>query len=374
MNESDRTDEEWMKHALELARKGQGKVAPNPMVGAVLVRNGKRVGEGFHAAHGAPHAETVALREAGTKAEGTTLYVTLEPCTFSGKTPPCVDAIIDAGVGRVVAAMPDPHPEVRGTGFEALRSEGIDVTVGVRREEATYLNRRFVTFHVENRPFLIAKWAMSLDGKIATRSGDSQWISSRQSRRRARTLRTDAGAVMVGIGTVIEDNPTLLAPDDQDEHPIRIIVDSRLRLTTDYNIVRTADKTRTIIATTRNASDKKVQQLEEAGLEIIRCEESGSQVDFRSLCDELAGRGIQAVLVEGGGTLLGSAFERKLVDDVKVFVAPKIIGGSEAVTPVEGHGIQEVTDALDLFNVRIERIDSDVLIEASFREPSDFEF
>lgn len=373
MTEPGRTDKEWMQMALELAERGRGTVAPNPMVGAVLVKDNELVSKGYHAEHGSDHAEVVALRDAGSEAKGSTLYVTLEPCTVTGETPPCTGAIIDAGVGRVVAAMSDPHPDVRGSGFETLRQEGIDVDVGMCREEAAYLNRRFVTFHLEHRPFVIAKWAMSLDGKIATRTGDSQWITSREARRRARSLRTDAGAVMVGIGTVIEDNPTLLGPEDGEEHPIRIIADSRLRITPDYNIVKTADATRTIIATTKEAPDDKIQTLEDAGLEIIQVKTNRQHLDFQSLLDELANRGIQAVLVEGGGTLLGSAFENAVVDDVSVFVSPKIIGGSNATTPVEGEGILKITEAPHLSNIEIETIESDVLIEASFHDPSDIE-
>ncbi len=367
------SDEHWMQKALALAEQGRGKVAPNPMVGAIIVRDGQSVGAGHHPEYGEPHAEKIAIEDAGSDCQGATLYVTLEPCSFTGKTPPCTEAIIDAGIQRVVAAMMDPHPEVRGAGFDRLREEGIDVVENVCQEEAAYLNRKFVTYHTENRPFIIAKWAMSLDGKIATRTGHSQWITSRESRRRARTLRTDAGAVMVGIGTVIEDNPTLLGPDHQDEHPVRIIADSRLRITPDYEIVQTAEKTRTIIATTNQARQSKIRQLEDAGVEVVVVEEKDQQVDFDALCRKLASLDIQAVLVEGGGELLASAFSEGVVGDVNVFVSPKIIGGSDAVTPVEGQGIQRIPDAPELSDVRIEQFDQDVLIEASFREPSDYE-
>lgn len=366
-------DRKWMNRALELAERGQGNVLPNPMVGAVVVRDGSKLAEGFHAEYGTAHAEQVALEEAGRAADGSTLYINLEPCTFTGNTPPCTETIIDAGITRVVAAMPDPNPKVRGKGFETLRNNGIDVDVGTCRERATYLNRRFITYHMEGRPFIIAKWAMSLDGKIATRTGDSQWITSRASRRRARSLRTDAGAVMVGIGTVIEDNPTLLGPDHENTDPIRIIADSQLRITPDYDIVRTADRTRTIIATTHRAPETKIQTLEDAGLDVIQVEENNRHVDFRALCRQLADMEIQAVLVEGGGTLLASAFEQGVVGDVNVFVSPKIIGGSQATTPVEGEGIQEITQAPELSHVSTESIDTDVLIEASYKEPSDFD-
>ncbi len=366
-------DRKWMSRALELAKQGQGKVSPNPMVGAVVVKDGSKISEGFHAEYGMAHAEQVAIEEAGNAAKGSTIYVNLEPCTFTGNTPPCTETIINAGISRVVAAMPDPNPKVRGNGFEQLRNEGIQVDMGLMREQAVYLNRRFVTFHMEGRPFIIAKWAMSLDGKIATRTGDSQWITSREARRRARSLRTDAGAVMVGIGTVIEDNPTLLGPDNESTDPIRIIVDSKLRITPDYDIVQTADRTRTIIATTHLAPENKIQQLEDTGLEILKIDTNDRQVDFDALCLRLAEMDIQAVLVEGGGTLLASAFEQGVVGDVKVFVSPKIIGGSQATTPVEGEGIKKVSEAPELSNVRTECIEPDVLIEASYQEPSDFD-
>ena len=366
-------DRKWMRRALDLAERGQGDVSPNPMVGAVVVKNGSKVSEGFHAEYGSAHAEQVALEEAGDAAGGSTIYINLEPCTFTGNTPPCTETIIEAGISRVVAAMPDPHAKVRGQGFETLRKAGITVDVGTCHDEAVYLNRRFITYHLEGRPFIIAKWAMSLDGKIATRTGDSQWITSREARRRARSLRTDAGAVMVGIGTVIEDNPTLLGPDNEDTHPIRIIADSQLRITPDYDIVQTADQTRTIIATTHQAPENKIQTLEEAGLEIIQIEENDRHVDFRALCRKLAEMDIQAVLVEGGGTLLASAFEQGVVGDVTVFVSPKIIGGSEATTPVEGEGIKQISQAPELSHVRTECIDPDVIIEASYQEPFDFE-
>lgn len=362
-----------MREALDLAEQGQGRVEPNPMVGAVLVKNGKKIAHGFHAEYGSAHAEQVALNKAGNAAKHSTLYVNLEPCTVTGNTPPCTNAIIDAGVTRVVAAMPDPNPDVRGDGFEQLRNHNINVDVGTCRKQAQHLNRRFITYHLEGRPFIIAKWAMSLDGKIATRTGDSQWITSRESRRRARSLRTDAGAVMVGIGTVIEDNPTLLGPDNENTHPIRVIADSRLRITPDYNIVQTADRTRTIIATTHQAPEDKVRQLEQEGLEVIQVEEHDRQVDFGALCRRLASLDIQAILLEGGGSLLASAFEEGVVGDVNVFVSPKIIGGSDATTPVEGDGIRKITRAPELSHVRTECIGSDVLIEASFEEPSDFE-
>jgi len=358
-----------MRRALELAERGKGRVQPNPMVGAVLVKNGEKVGEGYHRAYGAEHAETAALDEAGTAADGATLYINLEPCCVTGNTPPCTEALIKAGVKRVVAAMPDPNPDVRGRGFESLVEAGVDVDVGVCVEEARLLNRRFLTFHGRNRCHIVAKWAMSFDGKIATRTGDSQWITSEQARRRARSLRVDEGAVMVGIGTVIEDNPTLLGPDPDGPHPVRIIVDSRLRLPDGYDIVETAGKTRTIVACTEQASRQKKNKLRESGLEVIEVRGEERRVRFDQLIDRLAEQNLQSILVEGGGKLLGSAFERDLIDEVKVFIAPKVIGGSEAKTPVAGQGIREIKQAPDLKHVRVEWMEPDLLLKALYRDP-----
>ncbi len=359
----------WMKRALELAEKGKGLVQPNPMVGAVLVQDKKKIGEGYHRSHGEAHAEIEALKNADSNVEGATLYLNLEPCCVSGKTPPCTEALIEAGISRVVAAMPDPNPDIHGKGFEELREHGIQVDVGLCKKEALLVNRRFLTFQMKRRSYIVAKWAMSFDGKIATHTGDSKWITSSRARRRARSLRVDEGAVMVGIGTVIEDNPTLLGPDEDGPHPIRIIVDSRLRLPPGYDIVHTTEQTRTIVATVKGANEQKANQLRDQGVEILEVPGNERRVDFDQLTSALAQKGIQSILVEGGGTLLGSAFEQDLIDEVKVFIAPKIIGGEEAVTPVEGKGIQKVKEAPDLKHVRMEWMEPDLLLKALYREP-----
>ncbi len=371
MNQTGKSlDKKWMRRALDLAEKGKGQVEPNPMVGCVIVRDGEVVGEGHHKTFGEAHAEVHALEEAGNRAAGASMFVTLEPCSTSRKTPPCTEKIIKAGIDYVHASVLDPDPDASGQGIKELRDAGIEVETGLLEEEAAYLNRRFLTCHVRNRPYIVAKWAMSYDGKIATRTGDSQWITSRRARRRARSLRTEEGAVMVGIGTVTEDNPTLLGPEDDDRpEPVRIIVDSRIRLRKGFNIINTANKSRTILATREGASDERKKELEEAGLEIIEVPSSGAHVDFQRLCHQLAEENLQSILVEGGGTLLGTAFEVDVIDEVKIFIAPKIIGGSRALTPIEGEGIQNIRESPELSEVRAEWLDPDLLIEALYRDP-----
>lgn len=362
--------EKWMEKALELARQGKGKVAPNPLVGCVIVRNNTVVGTGFHEEFGADHAEVNALREAGDAARGSDLYVNLEPCCHSGKTPPCTDRIREAGVEHVFIANPDPNPRMRGSGIQELRNAGINVSIGVKSKQAAFLNRRFITFHEKNRPYITAKWAMSFDGKIATKSGDSRWITGRNSRRHARRRRVDEGAVMVGSGTLLQDNPTLLGPEDYTgPQPVRIIVDSRVRLSEGYNLVQTSDRSRVILATTESAEPERIQFVRDHGIEVIQVPKKGGRVDVAELLTELAERNIQAVLVEGGGTLISSFFERDLVDEMNLFVAPKIIGGSSAVTPFEGEGFQTMTDVPELEVLESRWYDSDLFIRALYRDP-----
>ena len=360
-------DERYMRLALRLARKGLGKTSPNPMVGAVVVRGGARVGQGYHHRAGEPHAEVLALRQAGKKARGATLYLNLEPCDHFGKTPPCTRAIFDAGIRRVVAGMRDPNPLVSGRGIRRLRREGVKVDVGVLEEECRELNAPFCKYMTSRLPFVTLKAAMSLDGKVATQSGDSRWISGETSRTYVHRLRSTVDAVLVGIGTILRDDPLLnvrLPGKKNILHPLRVIVDSKLRIPFRSRIVQTAGKYRTLVATTRKASPSKVEQLRPTGLESIFLKsDPHGRVSLRALMKELGRRGILSVLLEGGPTLNECALREKLVDRVLVFIAPKIIGGEKAPGMVGGNGPLRIQDGRPLKILRIRRFGSDLMIE-----------
>ena len=352
-----KSGEKFMRACLDLARQGLGAVEPNPMVGAVVERSGRVIAEGWHRRFGGPHAEVDALDRAGAKAKGATLYVNLEPCCHFGKTPPCTDRILAAGVKEVVAAVKDPNPIVSGRGISILRRRGVRVTVGTLEEEATRLNRGFFKSHTLGLPYVAAKWAMTLDGKIATRTGDSRWVSGDKARGWVRTLRDDYQAILVGANTALRDDPGLRG-DKRD--PIRIVLDSNARLPMESQLVRTAKERRTIAAVTDSAPAAKLRKLERAGVQVIRIETS----DLRVVFEELARSGIHSILVEGGGEVHASLFESGLADEVLVVVAPKIAGGRDAVTPVEGEGLSKMAEALNLKDMSVERLGDDLLIRA----------
>ncbi|HKS16088.1 MAG TPA: bifunctional diaminohydroxyphosphoribosylaminopyrimidine deaminase/5-amino-6-(5-phosphoribosylamino)uracil reductase RibD [Planctomycetota bacterium] len=349
------SDERFMARGLELARRGLGSVEPNPMVGAVVVRGGRIVGEGSHARFGGPHAEVVALNRAGARAKGSTLYVTLEPCAHFGKTPPCTDLIAASGVREVVAAVRDPNPIVNGKGLQLLRRRGIKVRTGTLEKEAVHLNRGFFKAHRLGLPYVAAKWAMTLDGKIATRTGDSRWVSGDRARAWVRALRDEFQAILVGANTALRDDPGLRGGK---RDPIRIVLDSNARLPLDSQLVRSAKERRTIVAVTDSAPPGKLRKLERAGVQVIKLETS----DLRVVFEELARSGIHSILVEGGGEVHASLFDSGLADEVLVVVAPKIAGGRDAVTPVEGEGLSKMAEALQLGDVTVERLGDDVLI------------
>jgi len=353
-----------MRRALALARRGY--TAPNPMVGAVIVKDGRVVGEGYHRRAGMPHAEIEALHRAGESARGATLYVTLEPCSHWGRTPPCADALIEAGVRCVYAAMQDPNPQVAGRGFEKLREAGIEVQVGVLEEQARQLNEIFVKYHTTGMPFVTVKAAMSLDGKIATHTGDSKWITDEAARRLVHRLRARHDAVMVGIGTVLKDDPLLTVRLLRWKEPVRrlrVIVDSRLRCPEEAQVLRVEDSP-TLIATTEAAPPERIARLCERGVEVEVLPAKGGQVDLHALMKMLAQRGVTGVLCEGGGTLIASLFARGLVDKVVFFYAPRIIGGREATTAVEGEGYPYVENALKLDRVYWRKIGRDMMVQA----------
>lgn len=351
-----------MREALRLATNARGRTAPNPLVGAVIVKDGRIVGEGWHRKAGTPHAEVHALAMAGELARGATLYVTLEPCAHYGRTGPCAKAVAEAGVKRAVIALRDPNPLVAGKGIEILQQAGVEVEVGVLEREAAQLNEVFLQWIDTRRPFVLLKAAMSLDGKIATAAGDSQWISGEMSRARVHIWRDEYDAIMAGIGTVLADDPSLTArlPDGTGRNPVRIIVDSQARTPLDAKVVQDG-LARTIIAVTETASAERVEALAAAGADILRAGR-GQQVDLDLLMQALGGQEITSVLVEGGGTLSYSLLEAGLVDKVAVFVAPKLLGGCTAKTPVEGAGFQRLSEAVELTELTAESLDGDMLL------------
>jgi diaminohydroxyphosphoribosylaminopyrimidine deaminase/5-amino-6-(5-phosphoribosylamino)uracil reductase len=355
----------YMKKALELARNGWGKTNPNPLVGAVIVKNGEIIAQGFHEALGCAHAEVSAFRNASGDISGGTLYVNLEPCSHYGRTPPCAKAIIASGIKEVVMAMADPNPKVAGKGIQMLKDANINVVVGVMEEEAKKLNEIFIHYITRQRPFVIMKSAMTLDGKIASCSGDSRWVSGENSRRYVHVIRDRVSAIMAGVNTVIQDNPSLTTrlAYGMGRDPVRIIVDSTGRTPLESKVIQSDSKAKVIVAATDRILPDREQQLAEHGVQILKTESKNGKVDLNALMQELYKQEIDSVLLEGGGTLNFAAIEAGIVNKVMMFVAPKIIGGSSAVTPVEGAGIQFMRDALALRDISIERFDEDILIE-----------
>jgi len=332
---TDDQDERMMRRALRLAARARGRVEPNPMVGCVLVRRGRVIGEGWHRRFGGPHAERDALRRCTGSASGATAYVTLEPCCHFGKTPPCTDALIEAGVVRVVAATIDPFAAVRGQGFRTLRKAGIRVDVGVCGAEAEILNAPYFKVRRTGRPWVILKWAQSLDGKIATHAGDSKWITGQAARREAHRLRGRVDAVVVGIGTVLADDPDLTCRHVKPKRTAtRIVLDGRLRIPRRAGLVRTARHAPVLIATTRTALRRRrgtADWLASAGCEVLALPGRAGRVDLTALLDELGRREMTNVMVEGGGEVLGAFFDQGLADEALVFVAPKLVGGRRAL-------------------------------------------
>ena len=359
------TEEFFMREALRIARHAEGRTSPNPLVGAVVVRDGKIVAQGWHRKAGTPHAEIHALNMAGSLARGATLYVTLEPCSHFGRTPPCALAIVDAGIKKVVAAMSDPNPKVAGRGFDILRSAGIEVEVGLLEDEARKLNETFIKWITRKLPFVTLKFACSLDGKIATVGGQSQWISCETSRKFSHGLRDINDAILVGIGTVLADNPSLTTRLVDGKNPVRVIVDSNARIPLDAQVV-TDKSARTIVAVTSNAPVEKVSALESLGVEIVTAGD-GQRVDLRTLMSELAAREITSVLVEGGATIHFAMLQAQLVDKVLAFVAPKILGGSQALTAVAGKGFDKLSDAVELENFTVQQLGADFLLSGYVR-------
>ncbi|RII27148.1 MAG: bifunctional diaminohydroxyphosphoribosylaminopyrimidine deaminase/5-amino-6-(5-phosphoribosylamino)uracil reductase RibD [Geobacter sp.] len=353
--------EKFMRRALVLARRGVGKTSPNPAVGCVIARNGVIVGEGWHRKAGTPHAEVHALAQAGDAARGADVYVTLEPCAHHGKTPPCAEALIKARVGRVFAGMVDPNPKVNGGGMAKLLTAGIPVEPGILEEECRRINEPFIKHVITGRPFVTLKSALTLDGKIATATGDSRWITNDRSRRYVHRLRSEMDAVMVGAGTVLADDPQLTARLPGGKDPLRVVVDSTLRIPLHARLLHLDSPANTIIATT-STDVAKIGKLEAAGAEVLHCAAFNGHVDLADLLRQLGEKGVQSVLLEGGRELAGGALQRGLIDRFLLFYAPKIIGG-DGVDPFAGPGAGRIEDALRLTRIAIRRFGDDILVE-----------
>jgi diaminohydroxyphosphoribosylaminopyrimidine deaminase / 5-amino-6-(5-phosphoribosylamino)uracil reductase len=343
--------------------------SPNPMVGAVLVRGVRVVGRGYHARAGAPHAEIVALERAGGRARGARLYVNLEPCCHFGRTPPCVDAIIGAGVAEVVASMRDPDPRVNGKGFAALRAAGIKVRVGGLKMEARRLNEMFLRAITGRVPFVTLKAGMSLDGRIATRAGESRWITSGRSRSSARVLRSEHDAILVGVGTVLADDPLLTAGDGPGGRPVRVVLDSRLRTPTRSRLLSPGSGGEAVILTLPGASPKRRRSLEKKGALVLEVPGRNGRVGLRAALEELRRRGIRSVLIEGGSEVLGSVFDEKLGDRIVLFVAGRILGGRRALPVVGGLGAGRLREAVRLRDMSVRRVGRDLMVEGRLIYP-----
>lgn len=355
-------DEKYMRLAMQLAGNAIGRTSPNPLVGAVIVKDNRVVGCGWHRKAGTPHAEVHALNQAGELAQGADVYVTLEPCAHYGKTPPCAKALVEAKVKNVYGGLLDVNPKVAGKGFKILEDAGIHVEYGFLQDELRKQNEVFFKWIEHKKPFVVLKAAMTLDGKIATATGQSKWITNETSRAYGYKLRDIYDGIMVGINTVIEDNPMLTARVDGGKNPIRIVVDSSLRIDINANVVQ--DKSaKTIVATTDKADKDKILKLQAQDVDVIVVDkDENDKVDIEKLLDILGQQNICSILVEGGATLSGSFVARKLVDKVYFFIAPKIIGGKEAKTPVAGTGILNLQEALALKDIQIEKLEEDILI------------
>ena len=362
-----------MSYAVELASRGLGRVEPNPAVGAVLVdEHLNLLADGYHEKFGGPHAEVNALSDFATRVEdagfrqellaGATLFVTLEPCCHHGKTPPCSEALLKAGIRRVSVGMRDPSPHVDGGGIEQLQKAGVDVSIGVGEELVRQLNAPFLKRLSQGLPWVHAKWAMTLDGKIATRTGKSKWISGEASRQRVHLLRGRMDAIIVGVGTARADDPLLTVRVPGPRTPVRVVVDSAASLSLQSRLVKTLDEAPVLLAVSRNAPKERIERLRDAGVDVMVVESAEPKVDLRQLLEELGRRSMTNVLNEGGGQLLGAAFDDGLIDETHIFVAPKFAGGADAVTPVAGIGVEVIPEACQLITQTVEQVGDDIYI------------
>ncbi len=376
-------DEKYMRRAIELAKKGTGAVNPNPLVGAVIVKDGRIIGEGYHAKYGGLHAERQAFANLTEDARGAEMYVTLEPCCHFGKQPPCTEAIVSHGISHVYVGSDDPNTMVCGKGISYLKEHGIVVETQMLKEECDKLNDVFFHYITTNTPYVVMKYAMTLDGKITTRSGKSKWITGEAARYRVAESRNEYMGIMAGIGTVLADDPMLTCRVDGGRNPIRIICDSSLRIPLDSNIVKTSDTVKTIIVASdefmediKNTTDteltkanpacmevrQKADILRENGIEIISVGKDKNGLDLKELMIKLGEKGIDGILLEGGGTLNYSALASGIVNELDVYIAPKIFGGATALSPVEGMGVESPDDAKKFVLKRTEQLGEDILL------------
>ena len=368
-----------MRRAIELAKKGGGYVHPNPLVGCVVVKDDEIIAEGYHEKYGEFHAERNALTRCKTETKGASLYVTLEPCCHYGKTPPCTEIIIEKGIKKVFVGILDPNPLVAGKGVKILQDAGIEVVVGLCENEIREMNKVFLKYITTKRPYVIMKTAITLDGKIAAYTGDSKWVTNDESRKMVHELRSELAGVIVGIGTVLADDPMLNVRLEGEHHqPVRVVVDSNLRIPVDSQLVKTAKEYRTIVATTVISTEAErngeisfncrrfldsQRSLEMPGIELIECQSNNNHVDIKDMMTKLGAMGIDSLLLEGGGTLNAAFLEAGCVDEVWAFIAPKIIGGEGAKTPVSGKGIDNMSEAIKLQDIDIQNINGDILIK-----------
>jgi len=356
-------DRFYMQMALDLAARGRGRTSPNPMVGAVIVKGDRIIASGYHRKAGTAHAEAVALKKAGKDAEGATLYVNLEPCCHTGKrTPPCTKAVIAAGIREVVTAMIDPNPKVSGKGLKELRNAGIKTRTGVLKEPARKLNEGFIKHITQKKPFVILKIAQSIDGKIATAAGESKWITGPEARERVHQLRNEVDALLVGMGTVKADNPSLDCRTRGGRNPYRIIVDSRLQISLSSKVLRHNDG-KTIIAATEKADKRKLNSLLKKGIMVLLINAKSGRVDLNSLMTELGKLEITSIMMEGGSSVAASALADRIVDKVMFFTAPKIIGGMNAIPSVGGKSPDLLSKAVKLKDMHVTRLGDDILTE-----------
>jgi diaminohydroxyphosphoribosylaminopyrimidine deaminase/5-amino-6-(5-phosphoribosylamino)uracil reductase len=351
-----------MERALELAKEGIGKVNPNPLVGAVIVKDGEIIGEGYHECCGEAHAERNAVKNAIKSVEGSTIYITLEPCAHYGKTPPCVDLIIEKKIKKVVIGMLDPNVLVAGKSVEKLKKCGIEVVVGVKEYECKKMNEIFIKYIKSKIPFVILKSGMSLDGKIATYSGESKWITSKESRADSQNLRNRFNSIMVGVNTIIADDPDLTCRINNEKKLIRIIVDTNLRIPLDAKVIKNDDK-HTIVATISSSDKNKKKVLRDLGVKVIEIPEKYNRVNLTELVKNIGEDGIDSILIEGGGTLNFSALEENIVDKVIFYIAPKILGGEQSKSSISGRGFSALDQVVNLKNISYRKIGEDLVVE-----------
>lgn len=378
--EFSQADYKYIHQTLKLAAKGRGQVSPNPMVGALVVKDGKIVGRGHHLYATYKHGEINALDQAGVQAQGATLYVNLEPCCHNGRTPPCTDAILRSGIRRVVASMADPNPLVAGKGFQILQDAGVEVAVGLEEQAARQLNEKFISYIVQHRPFVHLKVAMSLDGKIATYTGSSQWITSELARQRSQLLRAEYDAILVGVGTVIADNPelTVRIPHKRHRPLVRVVLDRQLRTPLDSKLVTTATQYPLLIFASAQAAQNKhpnnlpevVKYYQSQGAEVIFSASEGDQVSLPTMLTTLAERRLSSLIVEGGSHVSDQFVRAQLIDKVSFFIAPKLVGGQAAIPAIGGTGVAKLSEALELEFTNISKCGVDLEVTA-YPKPKD---